>query len=475
MRARLVVALVVMWLGGYNSYAQDTLWTRAYGGSQYERCYGMEPTEDGGYILAGYQSHYQNYADNGWLLKTNSVGDSLWSRTFGGSGFSCFWAVHQTDDGGYILAGYYDVSVEDSTDFWLLKTDANGDSLWSRHYGGHGADQCASAQVTSDGGYILAGYTMSFGSGDADVWLLKVSAEGDSLWSRTFGGPARDLCYKVRQTSDGGFILAGNTDSYGAGSTDFWMIKTNEDGDSLWSRTFGLTGPDECHSIQQTSDGGYILVGVGSSSGIRPWLVKTDANGDSLWSRTVPLRVYGVCHDVLQLTDGGYLLGGYYLNNTWSRFLAMQRTDSNGDTLWTRHYTHAGSYTAFWSVHQATDGGYVLAGYNFNNAVLWKLAPDPVSAEQRPVKVANEFALHPAFPNPFNATTRLSFSLPHTAPVSLKIYDVQGREVAVLVNETRDAGTHDIVVNGSSLSSGIYFARLNTDGNSRTQKMVLLK
>jgi len=179
-----------------------------------------------------------------------------WERTYGGPNVEWGYSVQQTSDGGYIVAGY-------SGSFpvfgiYLLKTNASGDTLWTRTYGGLSWDQGNSVQQTSDGGYIVAGYTHSFGhaNGWADVWLIKTNASGDTLWTRTYGGTNGDQGYSVQQTSDGGYIIAGWTNSFGAGGYDVYLIKANASGDTLWTKTYGGTNDDYGNSVQQTSDGG---------------------------------------------------------------------------------------------------------------------------------------------------------------------------------------------------------------------------
>jgi len=236
--------------------------------------YSVQQTSDGGFISAGSASRFHHYdLPNFWLVKTDAVGDCVWTRVFGGSDYDVCHSVRQTDDGGFIAAGYTDSFGSGGTDFWLLKTNADGDSLWSRTFGGWASDNCYSVQQTPDGGYILAGLTSSFGAGGYDFWLVRTDTNGDSLWSRTFGGIENDICRCVELTSDSGFITAGYTHSFGAGDYDFWLVKVEDDGDSVWSCTFGCAGEDICYSAQQTADNGYILAGYGWGSNI--WLVKT--------------------------------------------------------------------------------------------------------------------------------------------------------------------------------------------------------
>ncbi|MBU1937293.1 T9SS type A sorting domain-containing protein, partial [bacterium] len=181
----------------------------------------IELTPDGGYILAGYTGVINpQYPIDFWLVKTDSFGDTLWTRTFGSSSDDYGYSVQLTSDGGYIIAGSY------AGNFGVIKTDSNGDSLWGQVFGGAGLDACYYVAQMSDDGYILGGYTESFGAGDKDAWLLRTDANGDSLWSRTFGGMEYEDCHSILQTSDGGYIFAGRTRSFGAGICDFWLVKT---------------------------------------------------------------------------------------------------------------------------------------------------------------------------------------------------------------------------------------------------------
>ena len=244
----------------------------------------MQQTTDGGYVVAGYTESYGAGSYDVWLIKTDSDGNELWSKTYGGTDNDEAYSVKQTTDGGYIVAGYTESYGAGEEDMWLIKTDADGNKLWDQTFGGNYYDSANSVQQTNDNGYIVAGYTYFYGAHNHDAWLIKTDTDGNMLWDQTYGGTGlSDKAESVQQTTDGGYIIAGFTDSYGTDTA--WLIKTDADGNMLWDRTYGGGGfsDDYAESVQQTTDGGYIVAGyAGSNPGERDvWLIKTDADGNA--------------------------------------------------------------------------------------------------------------------------------------------------------------------------------------------------
>ena len=257
-------------------------WTRTYGGSSYDYGESVAQTSDGGYIVAGYTYSFGAGGYDVYLVKTDAVGDTIWTRTYGGFDVDFGYSVAQTSDGGYIVAGETYSFGAGGSDVYIVKTDAVGDTLWTRTYGGSDYDYGRSVAQTSDGGYIVAGYTASFGAGSWDVYLVKTDGLGDTIWTRTYGGSDGDYSNSVAQTSDGGYIAAGYTSSFGAGYNDVYLVKTDAVGDTIWTRTYGGGNTDKGYSVAQTSDGGYIVAGYTRSFGAGEddvYLVKTDSLG----------------------------------------------------------------------------------------------------------------------------------------------------------------------------------------------------
>jgi regulation of enolase protein 1 (concanavalin A-like superfamily) len=263
-------------------------WSKTFGRSFGDYGHSVEQTSDGGYVVAGCAFTDYVSQDDVCMVRVDSSGQEIWYKTLGGPSSDEGNSVKQTSDGGYVIVGHTFSYGTDDRDVWLIKTDANGDTLWTRTFGGVNPDGGTSVQQTSDGGYIIAGYACSFGAGDVDVWLIKTDDHGDTLWTRAFGGASADNGAAVQQTSDGGYIIAGSTCSLGAGDADVWLIKTDNHGDTLWTRAFGGASAENGAAVQQTSDGGYILAGSTESYGAGDrdvWLLKTDASGNKVWTR----------------------------------------------------------------------------------------------------------------------------------------------------------------------------------------------
>ena len=232
-------------------------------GSGGDEGHSVQTTTDGGYIIIGNTQIGNGEADV-WLIKTDANGSEEWNQTYGGDDWDGGFAVFQIDNGGYVILAYTRSFGNGEGDVWLIKTDESGNEEWNQTFGGSSSDQCRSFQETDDGGFILAGVTYSFGNGDADAWLIKTDSLGVEEWNQTYGGIERDESHSIQKTSDGGFIMTGSTWSYGNGDgqSDVWLIKTDESGNEEWNQTFGGDSYEQGYSVQQTFDDGYIFTGI---------------------------------------------------------------------------------------------------------------------------------------------------------------------------------------------------------------------
>jgi len=371
MRIRLPAISCVLLSGIYlasNASAQ-TSWWRTYGGLEDDGGMSVQQTADGGYIVAGTTFSFGTEGGDVYLVKTDAQGDTLWTRTYGGAVLDIGNSVQLTADGGYIATGWTGSFDVRDREIYLVRTNAQGDKLWTGTYGGTYDDYGFSVQQTTDSGYVIAGVTTSFENGQ-QACLIKTNASGDTLWTRTYGGTRDDGGNCVQQTTDGGYIVTGVTRSFGAVNCDVYLVRTNSQGDTLWTRTYGGAAYGEGYSVQQTTDGGYIIAGYFDSSGAVDeadiWLIKTNAQGDTLWTRTYGGTYEDYGRSVQQTTDGGYIIAGYThsfgpgIPDYSNAYLI--KTNAHGDTLWTRIYGGTKGEDCG-SAQQTADGGYILAGY----------------------------------------------------------------------------------------------------------------
>ena len=358
-----------------NSLAQqapDTLWTTTIGGSAEDMGYCVRQTSDGGYVIAASTISYGAGDRDIYLIKTDSDGDTSWTNTFGGSGDDRGYSILQTDSGEYIFTGRTrSWGGAPPCEVYIMKTDSIGDSLWIKVYGGFGSDRGYCIDNTSDGGYIVTARTYSFGAGGADVYLLKTDVNGDTAWTKTYGGTGNDQGHSVEQTDDGGYIIAGWTTSFGAGGSDVYLIKTDSNGDTSWTRTYGGSGEDSSFCVLELQGGGYLVVGSTTSFGAGDsdvYLIKTDDQGDTVWTTAVGGGGDGGDggKNAIVTDDGGYIIVGYTAtsgaNPTDVYLIKVKDQGLYSNTVWNK--TIGGSYDDVGaSVQQTSDGGYIVTGY----------------------------------------------------------------------------------------------------------------
>lgn len=227
--------------------ASQNTWAAVYGGAGAEEMEGVWPTADGGFIIAGSTDSYGDENGDAWIVKLHADGAVAWQKTYGGAGDDYAIDIKQTADGGYIVAGWTSSFGVSQEDFWVFRLDAVGNMQWGKTYGGAGSEQAWSVDLTRDGGYVVAGGTTSFGAGGADFWVLKLDATGNALWQKTYGGAGDDggegdyeeFVVRVLEDEDGNYVLASETFSFGAGNGDIWVIKLKPDGTLLWQKTYG--------------------------------------------------------------------------------------------------------------------------------------------------------------------------------------------------------------------------------------------
>jgi len=378
-------------------------WQRCFGGTSGDYAQSIRQTSDGGYVVAGY-----TWSNNGdvsgnhgnfdyWVVKLDSAGNLLWQKCLGGSGTDDAYSIQQTSDGGYVVAGStssLDGDVSGShglLDYWVGKLDAAGNLQWQKCLGGTGTDWAYSIHQTSDGGYVVAGYTwstdgdVSGNHGYCDYWVVKLDTAGNLQWQKCLGGTLQDFAQSIQQTSDGGFVVAGETTSADGdvsgnnGGYDYWVVKLDTSGIIQWQKCLGGTLGDSAFSIQQTNDGGYVIVGntfsndddVSSHHNTNfydVWVVKLDPNGSIQWQKCIGGTDDDRAYSIQQTSEGGYIVAGYTWSidgdiseNHGSIDYWVVKLDALGDLQWQKCLGGTQADKAL-SVQQTSDGGYVVAG-----------------------------------------------------------------------------------------------------------------
>ncbi len=343
-------------------------WEATYGGDLIDWGNSIQQTSDGGFIISG------TYLRNAWslwyshfyLIKIDSNGNQEWTQIYGQYDSEHVGkSIQQTSDGGYIIAGFE--GVANRYNAVLQKTDTNGNIEWSCTFGNPSVyDLAQSVQQTSDGGYIVAGWTQTFGIGGAcDAWLIKINANGEEEWNQTFGGTDVDVGNCVQQTTDGGFIIAGETDSFGI-EGDVYLIKTDSLGNEEWSQTFGGDRWDGGHCVQQTTDGGYIISGWHEIEfgNFDIYLIKTDSQGNKEWSQFFGGSKSDEGYSVQQTKDGGYFITGYFTDPIkLDPDVYLIKTDASGKEEWSQILDKDDTEDIGYSGIQTSDGGYIITGY----------------------------------------------------------------------------------------------------------------
>jgi len=339
---------------------------KAIGGKNDDGGHSLIQTSDGGYAIAGFTSSFGAGSSDAYLVKLDADGNLQWTKTIGGPASEEGNSLIQTSDGGYVIAGFTESFGAGETDVYVVKLDANGNLQWTKTIGGKGWDAGLSLIQTSDGGYAIAGYTTSFGAGDYDVYVVKLDAKGNLQWTKTIGGTKDDRGASLIQTSDGGYAIAGYITSFGAGGGDVYVVKLDAKGNLQWTKTIGGPADEIGFSLIQISDSGYAIAGYITSFGAGGgdvYVVKLDANGNLQWTKTIGGPGDEAGYSLIQTSDGGYAIAGatQSFGAGKKEDVYVVKLDANGNLLWTKTIGGENDDRGF-SLIQTSDGGYAIAG-----------------------------------------------------------------------------------------------------------------
>lgn len=287
-------------------------WNKTYGTSGYETARDLILTDDG-YIILGETTSFGAGENDVWLIKTDLSGNMQWNETYGGIGGDRGWKIIQTSDNGYVIAGFTTSFGAGGNDYWLFKIDSFGIVQLNLTFGGTEDDRCRDIIPTTDNGFLLTGWSNSYSEGDIDYWIVKTDSNGEHEWNQTFGGIEAERGLASICTNDGGYLTMGNTASFGNGETDYYLVKSDNFGNLIWNQTYGGAAAETPTSIIEAIDGGYAVAGRTYSFGAGDsdiWLLKTDSVGMMLFNQTYGGEMSDTSQTLIQTSDGGYAIAG---------------------------------------------------------------------------------------------------------------------------------------------------------------------
>jgi hypothetical protein len=451
-------------------------------------------TADNGFIIAGYQgTSLTSSTYNMRLIKTDINGDTLWTRNYGGNNEDRAFDVAICPDNGYILTGFTKSYGAGGKDLYIVKTDANGNKQWEKTYGYDTDEEGHSIVTSTDGGYFIAGKLTRY-DGSGDLWFMKINSQGDSLWTKVYGGDRRDEVGQVHRTADGGYIFAGTrghalTLGY---ITNIYVIRFNEAGDTLWTRVIGDDNYwDAGGDILEQDDGTFLLVGYYQN---REYIAKLDADGKTLWEKTSGTEQHGGFTTIAKKPDGNILLSRNGFGSQYMMNVSTYDPEGNfisSDTIgWAPGYVYAPTIASANDAQPTSYGGYVATGEgrcagdagNWNIVLFRKggaltlLPLPPLSIKELPFITQNPKTKPiTVLPNPVSDQARFEFELASPANATLEITDITGRIVHISESADFPKGNQHFEWKAISLRNGLYTCRIIAGNEVFTGKFIILK
>lgn len=441
----------------------------------------VQLTKDNGYIAGGGINCTGDWSGDPFLVKVNSVGDTMWTKTFIDT-FPHFYAnvikyLIETSDTNYIVVGVI------GSYGWIAKITPQQNILWNRVFSRDTIESYFFSIIETDDKNCFVGGYMGNMNTRYDAWLVKISLDGDTLWTKTFGKIEIDeSIFDICKTQDNNYVLAGMTQEFSPPYySHAWLYKLNNSGDSIWMKDYkDSLDYQEIHSVIPTVDEGYLFTGrialVGSQH-TKGWFVKTDSSGEIMWTKTMGDSFSNIFRSARQTNDKGYILAGHtYSYGAGYADIWLVKTDSLGDTVWMKTFGDSITGEGASDVQLTTDSGYILCGdYWEKSAVLIKTDSFGNIGVKETSNIKTQNAKIEISQNPFIKLITLKYQLPVETPVSLNIYNASGTLVKTLVNEQKQPGIYSADFNAKGLPAGIYFAKFKAGDYKETKKLVLMK
>lgn len=473
-----------------NAAAPDSLWMRAYSDTSNTQIRCVDQTSDSGYVFTGsiwIDDGYGPAHSEVYTVRLGTHGDTLWTTYYTGFGDAVGYGVRETPDGGYVTAGFTSSALADDQNVYLVKLNSLGGIVWEKMYGYGGRDEASDVRVLKgDSGFVVVGFATTPSPFRSDVYLLRTDSSGDTLFTGRYNYTVNDRGMSICETTDG-YVIAGHTQT--AVDYNLLLLKTTSHLDTVWSKTYGDSGDEVAHSIKLTpSDFGFIVGGQTDSygaGGVDGWVLKTNLNGDTLWTRTVGDSLYNRFFAVDTTYDGGYVFAGQYGNVPFEdRKFYAARLALDGAVEWVETYGLPQDECVCLDMVHTHDGGMVMGGYvkwtdsGYRNAFVIRLG-DNSGAGAEPVRVPAGLTLT-ASPNPCTGTVRILLTLDRKAKAEINIYEVTGRLIRSVSTGTLYPTQHSFEwdgkdQNGLGVAPGVYFCRLSAGGREATVKVVLAR
>jgi hypothetical protein len=500
-------------------------WQKCLGGNGFDYAYSVQQTSDGGFIIAGYSGSNDvdasgNHGGNDyWVVKLDASGLITWQKSLGGSDDDRAATVQQTTDGGYIVAGFSSSTDGDvtgnhgSSDAWIVRLNSSGNISWQKSLGGSAADQALFIQQTSDGGFVFSGSSASNNGdvsgnhgGPTDCWVVKLDASGNITWQKCLGGNDSDFSRSIRQTSDGGYIVAATAKSTNGdvtqnhGDYDFWIVKLLSSGNIDWQKCLGGSSGEDANDIRQTVDGGYIVAGYSHSTdgdvsgghGADDALIfKLTSSGDITWQKCFGGTSWDAAASIQQTLDGGFVFtgdvwsddgdasGNHGVDDVW-----VVKIDASGNLTWQKCLGGSGGEYAL-SIQQTTDLGFIIAGYTTSNdedvsgykggpADMWIIKLEGTTGID---ETGNSISPLAIFPNPATSFFYLQLQLPLTenSEAEITITNMVGVEVFQKRSAIINSKLEVTISLNEIFSEGIYVVSVIYNAQQKEQALIVIK
>ncbi len=417
------------------------------------------------------------------LNSINAQPDTIWTKTFGGQSYDLGHDLQLCSDGGFIIGGSTNSFGDmNQKDIWIIRTDSSGDTLWTKRLGGNEEEDTESILVTNDNNYLIVGRTRSFGNG-LEAWIIKMDDNGDTLWSKLYGGSQNDVLKSVVNNSENELVLTGYTTINN--NTEMWILKIDSAGNTIWDKHYGSTATEIGNDIFLNNDSTMIIVGYIFTDNADLLIMEIDTDGDTLWTKTYGGNDTDEGYDIIHSNYDNLMIGG--MTYSWGDVSAdalILEVDILGNMLWANTY---GGFNADFcnSIVRTDSSEYVFTGitgsYGAGDYDIWLVKTGTAIIEtEKTNHFIQSYAIFQNYPNPFNPITTIQYELPQRSDVQFTIYDLLGKKVTTLVSETQGAGyksaqwnaTND---NGQQVSAGVYFYQIRAGDFVQIKKMILLK